>query len=447
MTEASGGKLRDEYGFEINSTDTEEMKSFQETYASVLERRKKKWADLVGKDYKPPRERSKSIGDKLKGRFQRANSTRMRCAICGETMKATATAAHMCTAVKCAACGVKIADSKVEEHVCQAPLSPTSEDNLHKNAKLKRYVRKGIPKELRGDIWMEICGAADQMRARPFWFAELREQELKDEDMKQQIAKDLHRTFPDNENFLCEYDEKTDSRVNIKDKIIDMQQVLEAFCIAHPDNGYCQGLNFLCGMLLIVTQCQEKSFWLLTVLTQEILPNYYSESMFEMRVDQQVIDGLVQHKMPTLHKRLAETDVSIPLLSTKWFICLFADNLPTETVLRIWDSLFYEGSKIIFRVAVAIFKRHSQKMMTIKDPGTLYEYAKDMTGKELDCHDFMVNGVFDKKIVGSFPSSKITKLREEARAQLQEQDGGGGSSKKRSSGKFSFKRLFSSKSV
>jgi len=386
MTEASVGKIRDEYGFEI--TESEGMKVFQESYASVLERRKKKWDELVGKNVKRKfsLERKKEVQD---------------------------------------------------------PLSTSSEENLQKNAKLKRYVRKGIPKELRGDIWMKISGAGDQMRAKPFYFAELREQELQDENMKQQIAKDLHRTFPDNEAFLCEYDEKTDSRVNIKDKIIDMQQVLEAFCIAHPDNGYCQGLNFLCGMLLIVTQCQEKSFWLLKVLTQEILPNYYSESMFEMRVDQQVIDGLIQHKMPTLHKWLDDHGVSIPLLSTKWFVCLFADNLPTETVLRIWDSLFYEGSKIIFRVAVAIFKRHSQNMMAIKDEGTLYEYAKDMAQKEVDCDDFMVNGVFDKKIVGSFPSKKIQNLREAARVQLQEQDSGGTKHKEKSSLVVSFKNLFS----
>jgi len=88
--------------------------------------------------------------------------------------------------------------------------------------------------------------------------------------------------------------------------------------------------------------------------------------------------------------------------------------------MRTRDSLFYEGSKIIFRVAVAIFRRHEAKMMTLKDPGDLYEYAKDMTQMELDCHDFMVNGVFDKKIVGSFPSKKIRVLREMAREELSE---------------------------
>lgn len=75
-----------------------------------------------------------------------------------------------------------------------------------------------------------------------------------------------------------------------------------------------------------------------------------------------------------------EFDVS--LVTTEWFLCLFSKSLPSEvrimmpqniyiqvvncsridifslnqTTLRVWDVIFYEGAKVIFNVALAIFK-------------------------------------------------------------------------------------------
>lgn len=34
------------------------------------------------------------------------------------------------------------------------------------------------------------------------------------------------------------------------------------------------------------------------------------------------------------------------VIASKWFICIFAEVLPVETVLRIWDCVFAEGYKV-----------------------------------------------------------------------------------------------------
>jgi len=47
-----------------------------------------------------------------------------------------------------------------------------------------------------------------------------------------------------------------------------------------------------------------------------------------------------------------------PVIASKWFICIFAEVLPVETVLRIWDCVFAEGYKIVFRAA------HSQRPLS-----------------------------------------------------------------------------------
>ena len=43
-------------------------------------------------------------------------------------------------------------------------------------------------------------------------------------------------------------------------------------------------------------------------------------------------------------------------VTRSWFSSLFCTALPAETAVRIWDVLFLEGPKILFRVALALFK-------------------------------------------------------------------------------------------
>ena len=42
-------------------------------------------------------------------------------------------------------------------------------------------------------------------------------------------------------------------------------------------------------------------------------------------------------------------DCNISLLATDWYLGLFSTSLPSETVARVWDALFSEGPKILFR--------------------------------------------------------------------------------------------------
>lgn len=42
------------------------------------------------------------------------------------------------------------------------------------------------------------------------------------------------------------------------------------------------------------------------------------------------------------------------MYATQWFITLFSYSLPFDVVLRIWDVAMLEGTKAIFRVALAL---------------------------------------------------------------------------------------------
>ena len=45
------------------------------------------------------------------------------------------------------------------------------------------------------------------------------------------------------------------------------------------------------------------------------------------------------------------------VFTMQWFLTMFATCLPAATVLKIWDSVFFEGSEVLFRAALAIWER------------------------------------------------------------------------------------------
>lgn len=45
------------------------------------------------------------------------------------------------------------------------------------------------------------------------------------------------------------------------------------------------------------------------------------------------------------------------VFTMQWFLTMFATCLPHHTVLKIWDSVFFEGSEVLLRVALAIWAK------------------------------------------------------------------------------------------
>ncbi|KHJ96980.1 hypothetical protein OESDEN_03040 [Oesophagostomum dentatum] len=40
----------------------------------------------------------------------------------------------------------------------------------------------------------------------------------------------------------------------------------------------------------------------------------------------------------------------------EWFMCIFCRTLPWPTVLRVWDMFLCEGAKVLFKVALVLFR-------------------------------------------------------------------------------------------
>eukprot|EP00455_Lapot_gusevi_P029964 TRINITY_DN3213_c0_g1_i1.p1 TRINITY_DN3213_c0_g1~~TRINITY_DN3213_c0_g1_i1.p1 ORF type:complete len:110 (+),score=8.52 TRINITY_DN3213_c0_g1_i1:232-561(+) len=85
--------------------------------------------------------------------------------------------------------------------------------------------------------------------------------------------------------------------------------------------------------------------------------------------------------------------------------------------MRVWDTCLLEGSKVLFRVALAIFKLHEQELCAIEDTGMMYAFIKKM-GSHLYDADILLDCGFNQ--IGSLGRALLRELRASCRQQIEQ---------------------------
>ena len=179
-------------------------------------------------------------------------------------------------------------------------------------------------------------------------------------------------------------------------------------------------MNYVAGLLLLVTKDEESSFWLLKALTDKILPDYYAPNIPGLITDVRVLSELIKTKCPMVHQHVESFSMPWELALSKWFMCLYSDVLPIETVLRIWDCLFYEGSKILIRVALTLVIQRQQEILMTDEFSKLVLEFKNCTNNAttVQCHAFVVK-VFE--LSSPLPSKQLDKVRQDIAATVRKE--------------------------
>eukprot|EP00468_Gymnochlora_sp_CCMP2014_P006431 CAMPEP_0167751108 /NCGR_PEP_ID=MMETSP0110_2-20121227/6374_1 /TAXON_ID=629695 /ORGANISM="Gymnochlora sp., Strain CCMP2014" /LENGTH=763 /DNA_ID=CAMNT_0007636525 /DNA_START=204 /DNA_END=2493 /DNA_ORIENTATION=+ len=282
---------------------------------------------------------------------------------------------------------------------------------------LKSLVRRGIPPELRGHLWPLLSGSDSAKRAaKKGYYAELVETSSKNPPaILEQIEKDLSRTFPDHQKF-----EAGDFQSLLR-------EVLTAYAIHNPKVGYCQSMNFICAVILLFCTNLEDAFWLFAetienlccVIPREssVLPKgsspilYHQQDLAGVIIDQAVFRELISRHLPKIAAQLELLEMNIDAVSTNWIMCLFATSLPIEVVLHIWDCIFLEGIKVLFRAGLALLKYMEKDIMACQSFEDIIYLFRGMRQGDYDVEKFM-KMCFDLLWLQSFSRARIAELRE-----------------------------------
>jgi hypothetical protein len=213
---------------------------------------------------------------------------------------------------------------------------------------LSRKIRAGVPPPLRGVVWQSMSGACDPLLEEEY-------ERLCGESSPYEgiIGKDLGRSFPGVEMFR---DPDGDGQRMLG-------KVLKCFSLYDHKIGYCQGLGFLVGPLLMHMGDKQAFCVLVRLMENYDLRNCYLPDLSGLHVRIFQFSSLLRTHLPKLSSHLEELQIE-PAYVSQWFLSFFAVTCPLSMLFRIYDVIFLEGaSETIMRVALAVMRKNEEKIL------------------------------------------------------------------------------------
>ena len=203
-------------------------------------------------------------------------------------------------------------------------------------------VRSGVPPQSRRRVWTQLSGIEWEMLHRPAYYQSLLEQtHTSSQSARDQVGLDVARTFQDNKRF------------GTKEQEQKLGNVLNAYHVHDPVNGYSQGLNFIVSSFLILEFEEEEAFWMLCHIMR-MFPFNFDRELTGSTADCAVFSYYFRACLPKLYNFFVKHEVDTMLFFVPWSMQLFVSVLQYENTFRIWDRIMYNGAIEFFRCSLKL---------------------------------------------------------------------------------------------
>lgn len=291
----------------------------------------------------------------------------------------------------------------------------TTNPRLRKQRVLPALCRRGVPDDLRPAVWAHCLGldAAVGSDLPAGTSATSGCLTTEDADMPKGTAAlietDVTRTF-----LTCAEFQENGGQAKLR-------RVLRGLAAADHGIGYCQSLNFLAAMLLMVLTDEGVVVLAVRQLVVKLgTRSWYSDGMRQLRADAVVLEDLVRDRLPRVHKAFRKQKFEFVFVCSKWFLALFTTALEGETLRRVWDVMLCDGIEAVFRVAFALIDRHS---LAASCAESLDDLVMLFQGRQKDCvADVLITSAYSPALIGLFGRGELSQRRIDALARVSSAD-------------------------
>ena len=263
---------------------------------------------------------------------------------------------------------------------------------MFKDKIFNNLITNGIPKNFREFIW-DLAIAEKYANHNFFNYEEEKKKYnsyLKNVQNNPQVEKDLKRTFINNS-------EK--SAKNIQ----SLRNVLN--CITKYNNEYCQGMNFIAGYLLKLTNFDEtKTFYIIKNIFDDI-QGYFEDNFPLLKTNINTFDNYFKELYPKLYAHFKQNDLFNELWVGKWLQTLFTLSLPFEELCHVWDILIIKGFDFIIYICLAIIDSIEEELLKLNDSSDILSFMNNYLNPNKTT--LVYKGQFDREINNIMPLNNI----------------------------------------
>ncbi|XP_073898562.1 TBC1 domain family member 1 isoform X4 [Castor canadensis] len=268
--------------------------------------------------------------------------------------------------------------------------------------KMHSAVGQGVPRHHRGEIWKFL---AEQFHLKHPFPSKQQPKDVPYKELLKQLTSqqhailiDLGRTFPTHPYFSAQLGAGQLSLYNI----------LKAYSLLDQEVGYCQGLSFVAGILLL-HMSEEEAFKMLTFLMFDMgLRKQYRPDMIILQIQMYQLSRLLHDYHRDLYNHLEEHEIGPSLYAAPWFLTVFASQFPLGFVARVFDMIFLQGSEVIFKVALSLLGSHKPLILQHENLETIVDFIKNtLPNLGLVQMEKTINQVFEMDIAKQLQAYEV----------------------------------------
>ncbi|XP_004379749.1 USP6 N-terminal-like protein isoform X1 [Trichechus manatus latirostris] len=247
--------------------------------------------------------------------------------------------------------------------------------------KFHRRIYKGIPLQLRGEVWALLLEIPKMKEETRDLYSKLKHRARGCSPDIRQIDLDVNRTFRDHIMFRDRYGVKQQS----------LFHVLAAYSIYNTEVGYCQGMSQITALLLMYMN-EEDAFWALVKLfsgPKHAMHGFFVQGFPKLLRFQEHHEKILNKFLSKLKQHLDSQEIYTSFYTMKWFFQCFLDRTPFTLNLRIWDIYIFEGDRVLTAMSYTILKLHKKHLMKLSME-ELVEFLQETLAKNFFFEDDFV---------------------------------------------------------
>jgi len=235
------------------------------------------------------------------------------------------------------------------------------------SSQLKYLIRKGIPDYARKTIWRTIAGYNEHFVKYPHAYKDARTNVF-----GPKIPEYIFRVptfggvFRTEDHYLSEDGSEAAKRV---------------LCTLAMENPTIEYLPVIPDLVCILLHFMEESnaYVVANLMLNERNPNryYFMATKKGITLFLYTFDDLLNKHAQKIYAHMKALSISSHHFADEWFLRLFVSTFPFQTVLRIFDAFINEGSKVLYRVALAFMKLNKDALLRCSSTNGFLDTLKE----------------------------------------------------------------------